>query len=157
MITIILTKGKVSIIDESDLKKIIGVKWHYQEKRKTGYAIRTVRRKGKNITQRMHRLIIGAKAGEVVDHINGDGLDNRSSNLRIVSHRENCINRRSVSKKYGYKGVSKNGSTYIARIGDRKNHKAIGYFKTPEDAARAYDKQALIRYGNFAVLNFKEK
>lgn len=157
MIKINLTKGKFAIINKSDLEKISGIKWHYQEKRKTGYAIRSVWIDGKQTTQRMHRLIINAKIGEIIDHINGDGLDNRSSNLRIVSHRENCINRRSKSKKFGYKGVSKNGRRYLARIGDRNNHRTIGYFETAEAAAKAYDREASLRYGNFAVLNFQEK
>ena len=154
---ILLTKGKSAIIDDDALDLIGDLKWHYQEKRKTGYAIRTIRINGKNVTERMHRIIVGAAHGTIVDHINGDGLDNRRENLRIVSHKENCINRRSKSSKTGFKGVCRLSSgCFVARIGSRKNHRVIGYFKTAEEAARAYDAEAKKIYGNIAVLNFEE-
>ncbi len=87
-----LTKGHLAIVDDDDFEKINLLSWHYQPKCNTGYAIGHIRVGGKSSTRRMHRMILNANNGDIVDHINGNGLDNRKENLRIVSHKLNCIN-----------------------------------------------------------------
>jgi hypothetical protein len=91
-----------------------------------------------------------------VDHINGNPLDNRKCNLRVVSHQENCFNRKlSKNNSTGYKGVSifRPNGKYKASI--KVNYKQIhlGYFETPEDAALAYNNAATKYFGEFARLN----
>lgn len=119
----------------------------------TGYAYSN-KNEGKRIL--MHRLIVGAKEGEYVDHKNGEKLDNRLVNLRICTNAENIRNKvKSKSNTSGFKGVSKR-SDYGWRAEVKKDYKKhyAGSAKTPELAARMYDKKALELHGEFARLNF---
>lgn len=107
---------------------------------------------------RLHRLICDAKPGQVVDHINGNQLDNRKSNLRICTQAENVCNNRRLRKgksSHLFKGVhlSRSGR-WVAQI--QKNGKIyhLGTFDSEFDAARAYDKKAKELHGEFASLNF---
>jgi hypothetical protein len=105
----------------------------------------------------LHRIIMDAPAGYYVDHINGDVLDNRRRNLRLATCGQNSRNcRRSRNNTTGYKGVyyrPKYGDYRAIVTCNRKRHH-LGYFATPEEAARAYDKHALELHGAFASLNF---
>lgn len=157
-----LTKGFYALVDDDDFELISSFNWHYQPKRKTGYAIGHIVINGKRTTRRMHRMIMKPVGKEQVDHINGNGLDNRRLNLRITNARGNAINRRS-NPRSGFKGVRKlytckNGAEmFIASIGPKNNHKIIGYFNCIIKAAKAYDKAALSLYGDMAALNFKKE
>lgn len=105
-----------------------------------------------------HRLILSPPAKMVVDHINGDGLDNRRSNMRIATRTQNNANRKHGSSRTGYKGVAPESGKFYAYIGappgSRSKVERLGYFSTPEDAARVYDRAAIERWGEFARLNF---
>ena len=101
--------------------------------------------------------------GMVVDHINGDALDNRKENLRVCSYSQNSCNKKIRSdSRSGYKGVVKVGKKWQAYIGDpdtpatRKRRLYLGTYTTAEDAARAYDNRAKELYGDYALLNFPE-
>lgn len=105
----------------------------------------------------MHRMIVNAPKGVVVDHINGDRLDNRKANLRLCTHTENIRNQVRVNPPHKYKGVTldKQTGNYVAQIGiGKRKYKKVRGFKTPEDAARVYDKLAIQYHGQFARLNF---
>lgn len=107
---------------------------------------------------KMHRLILGSTADEEVDHINGDGLDNRLANLRLCTKRQNNYNRSKASNNTsGYKGVSISGNKFRAYYSIDGIHKHIGLFETAERAALAYDMKVKIAYGEFAKFNFPEK
>jgi hypothetical protein len=120
--------------------------------------------KYKNNVKSMHRVIMKPGPGMVVDHINGNVYDNRKSNLRICTRSENMWNRGPAKvgkvETHGFKGVIKaspgkpkqwtakllcNGKKYLSK-----------YFKTPKEAALAYDKMARDHHGKFAKLNFPE-
>lgn len=155
-----LTKGQVALVDDEDFGYLNQWKWcsSYEPRISNYYAFRreyVSYRKQETI--KMHRLIMSTPNGMEVDHINGNTLDNRKSNLRNCSHAENIRNRE-VSKrnKSGYKGVSVSSSgKWWARIRiDGAPQLYLGTFTTPEDAARAYDKKALELFGEFAKLNF---
>ena len=112
----------------------------------------------------LHRVMLDAPKGMVVDHINRNGLDNRRSNLRLCTHKENMQNRRANSKNStGYKGVrlTKSGKKYIARVCQKLDGKTVehylGTYDTPEEAARAYDAKAIELFGEYASLNFPEE
>jgi hypothetical protein len=153
-----LTKGYKAVIDDEDAALILAHKW-YPNKGGCGkvhaVAMNWDREKKRVCAVRMHRLILGAKPGEMVDHISGDTLDNRRHNLRICTNAENQQNsgpRRGSSK---YKGVA-----WYARYGKwrvmfnwlGKTH-FVGYFDCEEEAARAYNAAILPLAGEFARLN----
>jgi endogenous inhibitor of DNA gyrase (YacG/DUF329 family) len=126
------------------------------------YAVRTTPARA---TALMHRVILERELGrtlntdEEVDHIDGDGLNNLVSNLRPASRENNAQNISKRSAHRGkpstsiYKGVSYKHDTkkkWRARIG----HRLIGRYGTEEEAANAYDIEALNAFGEFAKLNF---
>lgn len=145
-----LTQGRFAIVDDRDFNWINQWKWCYQRCVRPsgeyqGYAIRSLH-PGQ---MRMHRLIIGAKKGQEVDHINRNKLDNRRGNLRIVTRNMNChnINLRKDSQT-GVKGVTWNKRTgkwraYI-QINSKQNH--LGCFTSKRKASLAYKKAANIIY-----------
>ena len=98
----------------------------------------------------LHRLVIQAKRGEIVDHINRDKTDNRLINLRIVSKKLNNYNR-SVTNKNG-RGIyfDKCGQRYRACISHKNKTLKLGSFKTAEEAKHEYNKKALELYGDNA-------
>lgn len=107
----------------------------------------------------MHRIIAGAKHGEVVDHIDRDTLNNIRSNLRICTQRDNSRNRVgwSSQKTSQYKGVYlKPQGNWCAQITVNRRGIYLGRFATEESAARAYDEAAERYYGSFARKNFPE-
>jgi hypothetical protein len=154
-----LTLGKVAIIDDEDFEMVSKYKWFAQKKRNSFYVKRSDWRKGKVIGIYLHRYILNAPKGIVVDHINGDPLDNRRCNLRFCTTRLNCAARttRRLNKVFTsrYRGVSQcpKSSTWRARIKVNFIEIHLGCFKTQEEAAGAYNNAALIHNGQFADLN----
>jgi hypothetical protein len=157
-----LTMGKVAVIDAEDAERVTAHKWTATFNRRTGkyYAKRSVGGRGHQRTVYLHLFIMNAEQGRQVDHKNGNGLDNRKSNLRLATSGQNRQNEpvRSTSKS-GFKGVSfsKALGKWEAQISDKGKGVRLGYFDTPEDAARAYDRKAKEIFGEFAWLNFPDE
>lgn len=152
-----LTQGKYAIVDEMDYEWLSQWKWNYH---KFGYAIRTQHicitdNKQIKVGIRMHRLIMDAADGLDVDHINGDTIDNRRSNLRVCSRSENMMNQRKTRGTSKYKGVYWNAERkkWMARLKIDKKTIFLGRFLSQEDAALAYNNAATQYFGEFARLN----
>ena len=105
---------------------------------------------------KMHRLIMNAKKGEFVDHIDGDPLNNTLDNLRICRKQQNEFNQKvRVDNTTGYKGVSllKSTGKYRAYINKNGIRYELGVFHTKKEAALAYNMKAVELFGEFARLN----
>lgn len=152
---IVLSQGKVALVDDEDYEILNQWKWCAIKSRETFYACRTAYRDGKWIPERMHRVILGAQKGEIVDHRDHNGLNNQRSNIRLCTHGQNQMNRRPTSAS-GYKGVYKErGVRYRASIDFNNKRLMLGIFATPEEAARARDEASKKYHGEFAKLNFE--
>ena len=152
-----LTQGKVALVDDDDFEYLNQFKWHVLISRNTFYAIRHLRIKKKFVKSiLMHRFIMNTDKGLVVDHLNGNTLDNRKSNLRNCTHGENIRNQKlSIKNTSGYKGVSwsTNKKKWFTQIQCENKKIFIGYFINPIDAAKAFNEAAIKYHGQFANLN----
>jgi hypothetical protein len=148
LIAVPLTAGKMAVIDLKDADRVLKHKWHFSGH---GYAATGI--DGKRVY--LHRLIVNARAGQLVDHKNHDGLDNRRCNLRIASKVQNSQNRLLVRGSSKFKGVCLNKRKRKWIAGIRVNTKSyhLGYFKNEEDAAIAYNVAAQLFFNEFASLN----
>jgi len=153
-----LTQGKFAIVDEDDFEKLSPFKWHaYRRKGKTNYyARRGFWKDGKWTVVAMQNVICPPPKGKLVDHKNGNSLDNRKSNLRLCTTSQNAQNKRKMLKKGTsiYKGVYRSRNRWAAHIGARENRRYLGRFDNEMDAALAYDEVARQRFGEFALVNF---
>lgn len=142
-----LTRGRVAIIDASDLDRVRGASWFLVGPTNSKFYAAS-RQGGKQPTY-LHRFLLDAPPDMHVDHINGDGLDNRRSNLRLATPQQNVANAKRRLGKSGFIGVQplRQGGFFAAvQIN-------LGTFKTAEEAARAYDAKAEELFGEFAYTN----
>lgn len=157
-----LTQGHLVLIDAIDYEWLNQWKWSFSGYcgRKFGYAVRRTYPKGRNRKSKtvlMHRLITECPEGMEVDHINGNRMDCRRSNLRVCTRLGNTKNRGlGKNNTSGFKGVSwhKINGVWTANIRLNKKRIHLGSFKDKTEAAKAYDKAAIKYFGEFARLNF---
>jgi hypothetical protein len=146
-------RGLVTIVDEADYEKVKGHGWYAFAPKASiqTYARTCIRRR--NIL--LHRLILQAERGVIVDHINGNGLDNRRCNLRATCNGSLSQLNRPCPKnnKSGFKGVHIARGRYVARLQWNRRCIHLGSFDSPVDAALAYNAKALELGGEFAWLN----
>lgn len=151
----------VTFVDDEDYNYLSRWTWRRQPVKGRSYAITQAHNGIRYTTFRMHRLIMESICGPLqngmaVDHIDGDGLNNRRSNLRICNHLQNMQNQlRRTDNLSGFKGVSwkKSSSKWLARITVDKKVIHLGLFGDKLEAARAYNAAALKHFGEFARLN----
>lgn len=152
-----LTKGQYALVDDEDFERLNSHAWYASFQSSNGKYFAESHTCGRELaspTRKMHRILTNAPQGMEVDHINGNSLDNRKSNLRVCSKSENMRNRDTpVHNKCGYKGVHRNGKRWRARITVNGVIIELGYHDSPEDAARAYNLVAPKYHGEFAKLN----
>lgn len=155
-----LTKGYVTVVDDCDAD-LDFPKWQVEEV--NSEIVYAARKKyfgqRQKTTVKLHRLILERmlnrplRRGEYVDHINGDGLDNRRCNLRLATAAQNQMNqRRRRDNTSGFKGVrfDRARQRWRAEIRVDGKHIFLGRFDTPVEAHRAYCKAAALYFGEFA-------
>lgn len=157
------TRGKIAFVDDEDYESLSVHKWRAQ--RRTDSLFHVVRNRKISDNEYdgvtcvyMHREIMKVTdRNKHVDHINGNGLDNRKSNLRICSVSQNTRNRRNNNKNNssGYTGVCKHPcGKWEAYIHHHRKKIYLGIYDTPKDAAIARDNAAVKYHKEFARLNF---
>lgn len=148
-----LKNGIVAIIDLEDVDKASKYGWVLDDTRPNVY-VHTMDRERRK-TLKLHRYLMDAKEDQIIDHSNGDGLDNRRKNLRFATASQNGANSRKAKNKTSmYKGVHKrDGGKWRAAI--RVNGKLInlGSFVDEREAALAYNTAAIAHFGEYAWLN----
>jgi hypothetical protein len=157
--TIPLTKGQEAIVDAEDYPRLSKYKYWARKNKLKWYAHRTTPRSEGKTNIQMASDVLATKDGLEIDHRNGNSLDNRCSNLRLATHKQNGANMsKPCTNTSGYKGVSwlKKDSVWQVGIKTRQKRIFLGRFPKDrlEDAARCYDKAARELFGEFANLNF---
>lgn len=150
------------MLDDADFEWASQWKWYPNQGRHTIYAMRTVFEGGVKRNVQMHREILSATTGTLVDHKDGNGLNNTRVNLRLATCAQNvanCLHRRRSAS--GYLGVTwhRKVKKFRARLGIRDaggTRKMVygGWFDDPKEAAIKRDEMALQHFGEFAALNF---
>ena len=141
--------GRVALVDAEDYERLRGSQW-----RCSNLGDPRPYRTGTNGPEIMARVIMVAPPGLMVDHINGDTLDNRRANLRLCTHAENMKNRRKrCNSTQPYKGIEKWRQRWYARLRCNGVRYCSAGFETPEQAAAEYNRLALQHHGEFARLN----
>lgn len=136
-----LTKGLYAIVDVGDYDEVNRFLWVAHKDKNITYARRALpRENGVQTDQKMHHLIMGKPPkGLMIDHINGNGLDNRKCNLRFVTNRENCMNRhRNYTSSYPGVTWNKRSGVWNAQAQVNGKHVHIGTFHKEIDAYNAY-------------------
>jgi hypothetical protein len=147
-----LTHGKVATVDAADYPWLSQYPWSAKRLGRKWYACW---RRGRR-TIFMHRLIMQPGPGLVVDHIDGNGLNNRRCNLRVCTAAQNRANSRPCGGSSGYVGVYPKGNKWRAGITCRGEHYYLGLFDDEVAAAKARDRKAYELHGVHAYLNFPE-
>ncbi len=155
---IVLTRGMKTIVDDEDYGLLSESFWHAHDADGRFYAGREVGTRANSKFVYMHRVILKASRGQVVDHISGDTLDNRRVNLRLGTQGQNAAN---AGKRPGvhtskYKGVCrdiKHSKKWIAIIGVNYKRITLGRFVDEFDAAQAYNFASEQYFGSFSRYN----
>ena len=148
-----LSNGGHTLVDEEWYEMLSKLCWRKRRARKDSswYVVTTI----DSTTYNLHRIICETDC--IVDHINGDSLDNRSSNLRSATYHQNRLNSNKMRncKHSKYKGVTKttSGRWYVRATLNGKRI-GLGAYDTEEEAGRKYDEFIKENYGDFANFNF---
>lgn len=144
-----------ALVDDADYSLVSHLRWRAKVESHTTYVYaHTPMVGGVRRTVKMHRMVLGlTDADPGVDHLDGDGLNNCRSNLRVASQRTQVV-RQGPRGSSGFKGVSFSAGRWRARLALASGEKHLGRYDTAEEAARAYDTAALEHWGEDAYLNF---
>ncbi|MFH1369694.1 MAG: AP2 domain-containing protein [Planctomycetota bacterium] len=156
-----LGEGRFTILDQQDFYRLGNFNWFAERRGECFYAVRhLISPDEPTKIIRMHRVIMNAPKGLLVDHKNNDGLDNRRENLRLAtSSQNNCNKRKRKNASSRFVGVSFNKlkRRWCAYICFNGKNIWLGWFDSEIEAAKAYDEAARKYHGEFAKLNFPEE
>lgn len=142
-----LTQGYVAVIDAADVPLIADHSWRAQPRPRTVYGHATIGPRD----VALHRMIMDCSEGMFIDHADGDGLNNRRSNLRICTRAENQQNMRKLKlNAVAAKGVIASGERYMGRIASSGREYYLGTYDTIAEAKAAYLGAAKVLFGDFA-------
>jgi hypothetical protein len=145
-------RGLFAIIDACDYAEISKYRWYANRRGHNVYAV--CRKNGKTIY--MHRMIMRPRRDCVVDHIDGNGLNNRRSNLRVCTRRQNQANKGPRGGSSRFVGVYRQRDKWLAGLRCRGRYFHAGLFDDEVEAAKARDRKAYELHGEYAYLNFPE-
>lgn len=151
-----LASGDVALVDVDDWPLVQTFTWCASKGQFTTYVVANiVKANGRRTMIKLHRLIMDAQVGQLVDHRNHDGLDNRRHNLRVATSSQNGANNRPTSNRSGYKGVGWHAlrGKWRAYITVDRRTRHLGLFTDSWEAAQAYNAAAIEAWGEFAYLN----
>lgn len=155
-----LTQGQNALVDAEDFEWLNQWNWtaHWQPTNRSYYAVRCIPGIIKKQNQiKMHRVIMGCKLGEQIDHHSQNTLDNRKQNLRQCTPTQNSQNRKSCYGRFKGARWEKQSEKWRSSIRIHGQHKHLGIFGSEQEAALAYDAAAKIYFGEFALLNFPDQ
>lgn len=155
MRTILLTQGKVALVDDADFDWLNRRKWCALKRKYTFYAVgwnsETKR------TERMHRVILNVPRNRITNHEDGDGLNNQRHNIQAVTILQNqqAFRSKAKNKASKFRGVTWDAARRLwhSQLYTSGKNTFLGRFELEEDAARAYNEAAIVHFGKFAHLN----
>lgn len=147
---LLLKTGQICLVDDVDYPLLNKYTWYYQRNSNGNEYVGTMINNKKVY---IHRLIMDARRGKVVDHINNNGLDNRRSNLRLCNQSSNLANSKARKGSSRFKGVSRFRGRWRAYIMLNNKQKSLGVYDYEIDAAKAYNKAARELFGEYSKLN----
>ena len=150
---LILTQGKVALVDDEDYEYLSQWKWFAHVGKGKWYAIRNQRVNGKANIVYLHREIMKPSSKLMVDHIDHDGLNCQRHNMRLCTQSQNMRNSRIKEGNFKRVGRATGAAKYTAQITIDGNKYHLGSFETAEGAAFAYNLAASKYFGEYAHLN----
>ncbi len=147
-----LGKGLFATVDADDYEEVSKYRWFTIRRGRTLYAART--ENGRTVY--MHRMLMRPRKGYVVDHIDGNGLNNWRCNLRTCTHAQNQANKAPRGGTSQFTGVYRCGDKWVAHVNCRRKYYYVGIFDDEVEAAKARDRKAYELHGEYAYLNFPE-
>lgn len=151
-IKILLTQDLYSIIDLDDFEKVKLYKWFAHKNKNSVYVETNMIKNGKYTTVKLHRFLMNCPFDKIIDHIDGNGLNNCKSNLRICNHSQNNMNKRiPITNTSGFKGVSyyKKTNNWTSQLMIKKKTLYFGRFIEPEEAYLVYLLACIFYFGEF--------
>jgi len=153
-----IAPGFVVQIDDQDFDRVQSKHWYVTNRIIRPYAITSIRNsKGNKSFIRIGRFLLNPPKDCVVAHIDKNPWNCQRANLVILTKKEFCARRSPhIDNQTSFKGVSKHLNGFIASIYANGKSIYLGSFTTPEEAAKTYDRAALLARGPYAYLNFPE-
>lgn len=155
-----LGNARFSLVDEADFARVNAFTWSDDGRSGAHVFYDTIGGQRYSTRLRLHQFVLGLSSEAIVDHKNGDELDNRRKNLRAASPGESSMNRRKRWRRAGqaplspFKGVWKAGNRWMAMVTAYGKRHYAGCYATQEEAACAHDAKAREVHGEFACVNF---